>query len=257
VKRIIFSIFTDKLNKHTSVSDYKQQQFLKYKDRIIAAHKSYAKLCNADYELLTSIETNYDELQFNKLIKLEELSNIYDEIVYIDFDIVPQNNKSIFDSFDLNHICAYSIPSPIPYDKLRFRMQDDNWHKMDMYTKTCAKNAMLLLDDINGTDNCINTGVVAANKKSIEALRFHENLTHCKNQLDMAIADNLYPKEIHKRWTYNNEVFVSYLIERYNIPYINIGIQWNFILDHISPQPSAAAYLIHHVNKEFELSFNA
>jgi hypothetical protein len=73
----------------------------------------------------------------------------------------------------------------------------------------------------------------------------------------MAIADNLYPKEIHKRWTYNNEVFVSYLIEKYNIPYINIGIQWNFILDHISPQPSAAAYLIHHVNKEFELSFNA
>lgn len=257
MKRIIFSIFTDELNKHTSVSDYKRQQFLKYKDRIIAAHKSYAMQCNADYELLTSIETDYDELQFNKLIKLEELSDSYDEIVYIDFDVVPQNDKSIFDSFDLNNICAYSIPSPVPFDELRFRMQDDNWHKMDMYTKTCAKNAMLLLDDINGSDNCINTGVVAANKKSIEVLRFSENLIHCKNKLDLAIADNLYPKEIHNRWIYNNEVFVSYLIERYNIPYVDIGIQWNFILDHISPQPSAAAYLIHHVNKEFELSFNA
>lgn len=257
MKRIIFSIFTDELNKHTSVSDYKRQQFLKYKDRIITAHKSYAMQCNADYELLTSIETDYDELQFNKLIKLEELSDSYDEIVYIDFDVVPQNDKSIFDSFDLNNICAYSIPSPVPFDELRFRMQDDNWHKMDMYTKTCAKNAMLLLDDINGSDNCINTGVVAANKKSIEVLRFSENLIHCKNKLDLAIADNLYPKEIHNRWIYNNEVFVSYLIERYNIPYADIGIQWNFILDHISPQPSAAAYLIHHVNKEFELSFNA
>lgn len=257
MKRIIFSIFTDELNKHTSVSDYKRQQFLKYKDRIITAHKSYAMQCNADYELLTSIETDYDELQFNKLIKLEELSDSYDEIVYIDFDVVPQNDKSIFDSFDLNNICAYSIPSPVPFDELRFRMQDDNWHKMDMYTKTCAKNAMLLLDDINGSDNCINTGVVAANKKSIEVLRFSENLIHCKNKLDLAIADNLYPKEIHNRWIYNNEVFVSYLIERYNIPYVDIGIQWNFILDHISPQPSAAAYLIHHVNKEFELSFNA
>lgn len=257
MKRIIFSIFTSDLNKHTSVPDYKRNQFKKYKDKIIESHKSYAKLCNSDYENFTSNEVDYDELQFYKLLKLEQLSDLYDEVVYFDFDVIPQTNKSIFDSFDLNTICAYAIPTPIPINELKFRMQDNNWHKMDMYTKTCAKNAMLLLNDINGSDECVNTGVIAANKKAINTLNFSEKLSYCKGQLDLAIADNLYPKEIYSKWTYNNEVFISYLIEKFNIPYTNIGLQWNFILDHISPQTSAAAHLIHHVNKEFELSFNA
>ena len=54
MKRIIFSIFTRDLNKHTSVPDYKRNQFKKYKDKIIESHKSYAKLCNSDYENFTN-----------------------------------------------------------------------------------------------------------------------------------------------------------------------------------------------------------
>ena len=40
-----------------------------------------------------------------------------------------------------------------------------------------------------------------------------------------------------------------------NIPFINIGQPWNFMLDRACPEPSAGAYMWHHVNKEFELSF--
>ena len=53
---------------------------------------------------------------------------------------------------------------------------------------------------------------------------------------------------------YNNEVYISYLIEKEEIPHTDLSISWNFILDGYQRRPTAAGYFIHHVNKEFELS---
>ena len=46
------------------------------------------------------------------------------------------------------------------------------------------------------------------------------------------------------------------LVEKYKLSHTEIGMQWNFILDNFSPWPSAGAYMLHHVKKEFNLSFN-
>ena len=69
------------------------------------------------------------------------------------------------------------------------------------------------------------------------------------------MIDNLYPDELSKCFFHNNEVYLSYIVEKYNIPFINLGMPWNFILDGYCKKPSAAAHLLHHVNKEFEISF--
>jgi len=257
MKRIIYSLYTDNVLEHSSVPDYKRNQFVKFRDQIIKSHKSYAKICNADYKLFTTSVTDYDLIQFEKIYLLEKLVKEYDEVVYFDFDIVPQTTKSIFESFDLNSFCAYGIIKKPTSDQMNSRLKNDSWHKMDMYSKTCAKNAMLLLDDINGNDEMINTGVIAANKNAIQELKFSERYKYCHDKFEQAQIDNLYPEEINKSWIHNNEVYISYMIERFNIPYTNIGIQWNFILDRTCPNPSDAAYILHHVNKEFEISFNA
>ena len=39
VKRIIFSIYREDIDKHTSTSSYKRNQFKKYKEQIIANHQ--------------------------------------------------------------------------------------------------------------------------------------------------------------------------------------------------------------------------
>ena len=255
MKRIIYSLYTDNVLEHSSVPDYKRNQFKKYKNNIIDAQKQYASYCNADYELFNTDCCDYDLIQFRKIFLLEELCKKYDEVVYFDFDVVPQTTKSIFDSFDLNNICAYGIVKKPTSDQMYSRLKNDSWHKMDMYGKTCAKKAMLLLDDINGNDEMINTGVIAANKKSIQALNFSERFLECRNKFEEAKEDNVYPEEINKSWIHNNEVYISYIIEKYSVPYTNIGIQWNFILDQSCPIPSAAAFILHHVNKQFNISF--
>ena len=49
----------------------------------------------------------------------------------------------------------------------------------------------------------------------------------------------------------NNEVYVSYMIEKYKVPLKDIGMQWNFILDKNFTTPTDACYFLHQSNKLF------
>ena len=109
LKRIIYSIYTNNINQHTSSSDFKRNQFEKYKVQIQESQIEYAKNCNSEYKLYTTINNDYDKIQFEKIFLFEKLLETYDEVLYLDFDVVPQTKKVIFDEFDLNSICGYSL----------------------------------------------------------------------------------------------------------------------------------------------------
>ena len=256
MKRIIYSIYTSTVDPHKSSTDYKKMQFEKYKYKLEKSQRDYASLCNADYDLEITTETNYDIIQFNKIKKLEHFAQYYDEVLYLDFDVVPVTKINIFEHFDFNTICAFAIDRTPPKKHFQWALENDAFDDMNMYCKTCAKNAMLLLDDIMGNPLVINTGVIGGNKNAINLLSFTNRFKMMVNKLYEAKDDNLYPNEINKVWKPNNEIFVSYLIEKFNIPFTNIQLQWNFLIDKISPVPSPGAHMWHHVNKEFELSFN-
>lgn len=256
MKRIIYSIFTDDLDPgHKSSSDFKLSQFKKYKKHLEKAQKDYAHLCGAEYHLFDTKNTAYDMIQFEKIFKLEELINDYDEVLYLDFDVVPNTKLNFFEVWDLNSICAYNIDRTPDRDRLIKSLAYDNFDAMNIYCKTCAKNAMLELDGLNGSNGIINTGVVGGNVKSIMTLNFTEQFKTLNDTLLNAIDDNLYPKEVYRHWKSNNEIFVTYLIERYNLPFINIGLAWNFLMDDLHPEISAAGHFLHHVKKEFQRSF--
>jgi len=74
-------------------------------------------------------------------------------------------------------------------------------------------------------------------------------------KLNEPIDDNVYPDDITKLWFQNNEVYISCLVERYQVPYQNIGLPWNFLIDRNHPEISAAGHFLHHVNKEFQRSY--
>lgn len=253
MKRIIFSIYTNNVDEHTSVTDYKREQFQTYKHLLEERHKQYAKVCNADYQLFDTTETKYDNIQFYKLIKAEELTQYYDEVLYIDFDVVPITRNIFFDAFDLDKVSMYCIPTDLELKVIKWRTQDDNWHTMDMYSKSCAKNAMLLLEDVVGKKECFNTGVYGINKRSAELINFTDNFDYCQTTFEQAQQDNIFPEQISRSWRPNNEVYSSFLVELNQVPYNNIGINWNFVLDHIFTKPSAGCYFIHCVNKDFSI----
>ena len=63
--------------------------------------------------------------------------------------------------------------------------------------------------------------------------------------------DTLYPDVYSQNWIKNNEVYFSFLLEKFNIDFNNIGIQWNYILDSVVSEYTPGAHLIHQVNKDF------
>lgn len=249
MKRIIFSLYRNDIDNHRSANSYKREQFEHYKNFLENNHKEYAFLCKADYELFTDIETDYDTIQFQKIQKLKELSKYYDEVLYLDFDVITNTNESFFEKFDLNNICAYGIEKKHDLQMIMYFSMTDTWDPMDMYSKACCKNAMLFLDRCKESDVILNTGVIGANKKSSELINFD----NCDSLLNIAKEDNNYPIEMSKIWKPNNEVYLSYIIERYNLPFTNIGLQWNFILDDKRREYSPAAHFYHCVNKDFNL----
>ena len=252
MKRIIFSQYSSTVEDHTSVTDYKRSQFNLYKDRLIEKQKQYARSCNVDYECFELTDTNYVDIQFLKLLRFEELSEKYDEVLYLDLDVIPITDLSFFDKLNLNNICGYNIQCELNSNQVYWRNKDDSWHAMDMYSKTCAKNAMLLLNDLKGNDYCLNTGVLGMNKSIIERVGLSNKLNACKELFYEAKEDNIYPNQMSKSWEVNNEVILSYIAEKEDIPIHNIGLAWNFILDHTIFKFSSAAHMIHVVNKRFE-----
>lgn len=256
MKRLIFSVYTDKLDPHSSASEYKKEQFRIYRDRIIQIQQGYAFYCNADYVLQTANISDYNLLQFEKLAFFQRAAERYDEVLYIDFDVLPMTKLNFFNKFDLNSICAYSFGRDMNKKDLLEAAKWNQFDPMNIYAKTCCKNAMLLMHDVIGNNELINTGVLGGNKNSIAKLNFLDNLDEMHETFHQALEDNIYPENITDNWFPNNEAFISYLIEKNEVPFTNIGLQWNFILDKFCPRITSACHFVHHVNKEFELSFN-
>ena len=256
MKRIIFSLYRNDLDDHASVPDIKRQQFAKYADQLENKQREYADLCGADYKIFKPNSTDYIDVQFEKLNMFEELGHKYDQVMYLDFDVIPNTTVNVFDKFDLNTICAFNIDVAMEPEIIKHRFRDNfAWDAMDMYSKALNKKAMLLLHDIYGSESCINTGVLLMNSDCIANLNFAERSVEAVLTFDESLEDSLYMPEMTKSWELNNEVIISYIIEKDNLPFTNIGMSWNFIVDHNEQQITSAAHFLHVVHKKFDLYF--
>lgn len=256
VKRIIFSVFSQ-LPIHERVTDYSTKQFKKYYDRLYESKEEYAKLCGAEFILLTPDAKDFINLQHYKIIMLEKLIETCDEILYLDFDVIPTTKQNFFDYFDLNKVCVLnqntnriiqkeienyqytdfqddlssSVNNYKKYVSQKF--QRDKYHRC---SKAFAKREMLFNDDIISYDeHIVNTGILAGNKKSISLLKYEERLDSMKLLSDFN----------------NNEIFFSYLLERYDIPFTNIGDDWHRLYDELDTDLENS-YMLHVINKRFE-----
>ena len=243
-KRIIFSVWSDLVDNHQSATPDKINSFNLNKDKLIEKQKDYAVLCGADYEQFQPKENNYVDVQFYKIFQTEKLLEEYDEVLYLDLDVIPKTQEVFFDNFDLNKVCVYSLPVQFS------RFFDCNMNK---YSKLSCKKSMLLLDNLDSTEMISNTGVFALNKNSHETLKFSERFPIVEKKFLEAKEDNIYPEEMSLNWVKNNEVFLSYILERWNVENNNIGQSWNFILDETIREGSDACYFLHQVNKDFNL----
>ena len=127
---------------------------------------------------------------------------------------------------------------------------------MSPFTKMAAKNSMLMLDNIVGRETVINTGVVGGNKHSIGLLKLKDRVDMIDEKLEQAREDNIYPDNISDMFFQNNETYMSYIVEKFNLPYKDIGQQWNYVLYKEDDYPHSNNHFLHYISKDFHCCFD-
>jgi len=128
--------------------------------------------------------------------------------------------------------------------------------KYNEHIKALCKKAMLINQNIVSKDyELVNTGIVGGNKKSISNLKFTERLDDMLQVLSDTKKEQFYGEDITKFFFANNEVFVHYLLDKYNIDWFNLPESWHKIhyrrdLD-ITPEYKES-HMIHLISKKFD-----
>ena len=279
VKNIIYSIYieNDQLNlneKHLNTKN----QLKKHYDRLVKVKEQYAKHCNAEFKIYGN-DTFYqkfknkfqgfefDLINLYKIHVWEQLSKDYDNVLYLDLDVIPNTTDNFFEVFDMNKICVYA-PNAIKenvWNNTMLKNYKKNIHdfeylmskidKYNEYVKAMCKRAMLAITNKFDTDYYIaNTAILGANKNAINKLKYTERLNELIITLNLAKKEKFFGNNISKNFFANNEVFFHYLLDKYQISWYNIPREWHtyYMKKDVIDEKVNDIKMIHLINKRFE-----
>ena len=252
MKNIIYSIYIK--NDDTDlrpIHQFTKSQLEKHYQKLIDVKKEYAKHCNAKFRLYENnthwqkfkkkfTGYQFDIINLYKIHLWEELGKTYDNVLYFDFDVVPNTTESFFEKFDMNKICIHAINATKEniWTKSQLKNYKKNIHSFEnimkrldgynMYVKAMAKKAMLALDNKFDTDYLIvNTAILGGNSNAIKQLQYTEKLDVLLDIVDKVKKEKLFGEEISKMFFPNNEVFFHYLLDKHNINWFNLPKEWH------------------------------
>ena len=278
MKNIIYSIYIE--NNESNLNEkhlYTKQQLKKHLDRLIDVKKEYAKNCNASFVLFEN-DTNYDRfrkkydgLEFDiinlyKIYLWEKLGKEYDNVLYLDLDVIPNTSDNFFETFDMNKICVYAPNATMDTwsqkdqknykkGKVSFETIISHKDKYSEYVKAMCKKAMLAIDNKLDTNYLIaNTAILGGNSNAISKLKYTDRLKDMISILKKVKEDKLFGDEITKLFFANNEIFVHYLLDKDNIDWYNLPKEWHTYLMNKQKITNEikSAKMIHLINKRFE-----
>ena len=279
MKTIIYSIYIE--NNEPNLSEkhqFTKKQLEKHYEKLVYIKNEYAKLCNAEYRVYNNdtyyqkFKKKFDGFEFDiinlyKIYLWEELGKEYDNVLYLDLDVIPNTTENFFETFDMNKICVYSPNATKEnvwtktmlkdYDIGRKSFEHLMTHtdKYNEYVKAMCKRAMLAIDNKFDTDYLIaNTAILGGNSNAIKKLRYTERLNEMVDVLNKAKEEKFFGEEISKLFFANNEIFVHYLLDKDNIDWYNLPKEWHTYLmkkDKITSDLKSVK-MIHLINKRFE-----
>jgi len=276
MKRVIYSLyvdvpskehFGDSKNKHDTIdkANITINAFKNHYDRLIDTKITYAEHCKADFIMFEYDDqyktfeqnflkdypdfTGYEIINFYKIHLLYELSKKYDEVLYLDFDVIPFTNESFFNSWNLSKgICVYSNNEHV------IKNVRVNHSIRSPSAKYYNCQAMLLEHDQNSKNDVINTGIIGARKEDIQKLDFFGKF---KDTIDLMTklrkdTSGLYPQNIIDMFRYDNETIFSFKREVNNIKIQWLDDKWHYFLDKQKFIPKDTK-LVHCICKDFDL----
>ena len=197
--------------------------------------------------------TGYEVINFYKIHLLYELSKTYDEILYLDFDVIPFTKEhpreaSFFNNWDLSKgICVYNNN-----DKVNKSMNTSQSIRSPS-AKYFNCHAMLHDQGFKPVNDVINTGIIGACKEDIIKLDFFGGF---KDTIDLMTKlreskPGIYTQNIIDMFRYDNETIFSYKKQINNVPIQWLDDKWHYFFDIQGYIPDDTK-LVHCINKDFD-----
>lgn len=291
MKRIIYSIYIDipqdELDyqppyhgETESKNDKSKREFAKHYEWLVNRQKEYAQSIGVEYKIFLNDDqwkdfksdyqkrypflTTYNIVNFYKIHLMYLMGKQYDEILYIDLDVVPFTERSFFDIWNLQTGVAIkrnAHGAETRRDQMTLRQ---GWYekfgKTHSIRSPAAKfwnsKAMLMeYDYFIDEPSVFNTGIVGISKKHLDQMdyfsEFDESLELMSELRDD--PDSLWPSYIHDSFGWDNETLWGVKAYMNEVPIHWLCGRWHYFMDKMNVIPDAAEF-VHVINKEFEFT---
>ena len=211
----------------TDKSKQTKDYFAKYSNKLKARQVKYDRIIGVNYVLheydndykqyVNYFKNNYPQISIYDIINfykhelMKRYAHKYDEVCYLDFDVIPNTAKSIFDIVKHDEFgCADSN-------------REAEWGKTveTKWYNTCIRNtsskywnchAMLNEIGLDPDTDVFNTGIMVAASKMIKRLDYFGEFEEVLDLMSKVQYDksSMYPHNIQRIFNYDNETVFAF-----------------------------------------------
>jgi len=282
MKRVIFSFYIDipkeeldifdkelpiiKNKKALPINLITKNRLKKHYVRLLIQKQAYAKKLGYDFKLFEygpdwilfeqklkrehPYLTTYNIVNFYKIHLLYELAKQYDEVLYLDFDVVPMQNIDFFEHWDLtkgiavlNNNDRVLVPENVTDSSTTIRSPTAKFYNAQ---------AMLFEKGLSTKNDVINTGIVGANAEHLNKLAYFKDFDkNLKLMTDLTKESDLHPPRLLKYFGWDNETLFAVKIKENNVPILWLDDKWHYFFSSQKHVPGKVI-LCHTINKDFD-----
>lgn len=243
----------------------KKELVIEYFDRLIQNKKDYAESIGVEFKFFHNTMKDFmleDELEFTRvnLYKhhlMAELAKEYDEILYVDMDVLFNTSLNIFEEHDMSagiYVKGTEIKADLKekrgllFSQVGLRSPELKYH--------------ITKELLSGKDNYVmNTGIVLSRAEFIHQLKFIERTRIAAEKIEK-IKSNFDDENftvLNLDFYPNNESIFSWILEEWQIPYVLFSDKWHMMYNDVPSKFNKEVkdpYCMHFINKQFNAFFN-
>ena len=232
--------------------------------KLVDCKQQYADSIGVDFVMVNKFKEYYDEMKskypflttyniinFYKIYLLYKFSSKYDQMLYLDFDVVPNTTEDFFVVWDLSKGIA------IANNNNKVARIEDITETSQTIRSPNSKyyNAQAMLLKLGHSSDCdvVNTGIIGIDKSHLYKLQYFNNFDQDMIQMtQLKFDDSMFPKKIVDYFGYDNETLFSVKLKEHNIPVQWLDDKWHyFFYDNLFIPRNTK--LIHTINKRFDI----
>tara|TARA_E500000331_G_scaffold217940_1_gene208940 strand:+ start:546 stop:1418 length:873 start_codon:yes stop_codon:yes gene_type:complete len=282
MKRVIFSFYIDipkeeldifdkelpivKNKKALPINLITKDRLKKHYVRLLIQKQSYAKKLGYEFKLFEygpdwilfeqklkrehPYLTTYNIVNFYKIHLLYELAKQYDEVLYLDFDVVPMQDVDFFEHWDLtkgiavlNNNDRVLVPENVDDSSTTIRSPTAKFYNAQ---------AMLFEKGLSTKNDVINTGIIGASAEHLNTLAYFKDFDkNLKLMTNLTKESDSHPPRFLKYFGWDNETLFAVKIKENNVPILWLDDKWHYFFSNQKHVPQKVI-LCHAINKDFE-----